>query len=324
MKTDFNSYIKSILACPICKEKLKEVESNFLCPNCTSIYQIVDGIINLAFSEHSKNEHCSKSSSLKSQKDYLFQRRVFNSLADAYMHEDFLSRIKTIPKDSIILELGSGRGIDAYNLLKDGYYIVVSDVTAEIIKQTKIILAEKGVSERACFCSINAELLPFTDNSFDLIYMVSSLHHMKNPFKALLEIYRCLKPEGIFILAIEPNYLINFIVFNLLKVMRIIKASLLRRERRDFPDDEKTGFSKKEILALVQKTPLKSVKIRPLWYFNGFIQTLLDLLQNNLFPDKNLQLNKTAEGFFIRFDEFISKIPLLRNLCWFWTLTSVK
>ncbi len=326
MRTDFNSHIDSVLTCPVCKKKLEADKSKLFCSNCNLSYQKIDGILDLIPHGLYESEPYTKYPS-KDQLNFLFNRRVFGSLADSFMHDVFLNQIKNLPKDSIILELGCGRGMDSYKLLKDGYHLVVSDVFSEIIKRVKTMLEETKVSESAYFCLINAEILPFAENSFDLIYMVSSLHHLKDPSEALFEIQRCLKPKGVFILAIEPNFLINFIVMKFFKTIRVIKSSFWRigKKKQTFSDDERPGFSKNEILKLIQRASLKPVSIKPLWYLNGFIQIcFLDLLQNNFYQDRNLQLSKKTEKLFIKFDNLISKIPFLQKLCWFWTVKAVK
>ncbi|KPJ69327.1 MAG: hypothetical protein AMJ45_00630 [Syntrophobacter sp. DG_60] len=47
-----------------------------------------------------------------------------------------------------------------------------------------------------------AESIPKQDESFDVVICVNALDHMINPVKALLEIRRVLKKDGIFVLGI--------------------------------------------------------------------------------------------------------------------------
>ena len=46
------------------------------------------------------------------------------------------------------------------------------------------------------FIQGNAENLNFPDNEFDLVFSNSVLEHVKNPKKALQEMYRVIKPGG--------------------------------------------------------------------------------------------------------------------------------
>ena len=52
---------------------------------------------------------------------------------------------------------------------------------------------------------VHAEQLPFEANSFDYVIAKDSLHHFKDPVKALLEINRVLKPEGSLLVS-EPYW----------------------------------------------------------------------------------------------------------------------
>ena len=51
--------------------------------------------------------------------------------------------------------------------------------------------------------------LPFTDNSFDVIFSIHSMEHSYNPSKALLEIYRTIKMNGIFSIEVPINFKIT-------------------------------------------------------------------------------------------------------------------
>jgi ubiquinone/menaquinone biosynthesis C-methylase UbiE len=50
----------------------------------------------------------------------------------------------------------------------------------------------------------DAEALPFADDSFDVVHSKDSLHHMREPARALAEYRRVLKPDGV-ALIVEAN-----------------------------------------------------------------------------------------------------------------------
>jgi SAM-dependent methyltransferase len=76
------------------------------------------------------------------------------------------------------------------------------------------ILAGRGGVERWVNCDFasgfmpqvicDEEWLPFAENTFDLVATVLSLHHVNDLPGALIQIRRCLKPDGLF-LAILPG-----------------------------------------------------------------------------------------------------------------------
>ena len=46
-----------------------------------------------------------------------------------------------------------------------------------------------------------ADSLPYDDNSFDIVTCIQSFHHYPDPDKSMLEVYRVLKPNGLYILS---------------------------------------------------------------------------------------------------------------------------
>jgi len=50
------------------------------------------------------------------------------------------------------------------------------------------------------FMQMDAEELQFTNNSFDLVAISDSIHHLPEPEKVLAEMTRVLKPDGVFVL----------------------------------------------------------------------------------------------------------------------------
>ena len=91
---------------------------------------------------------------------------------------------KFIPKTGEGIEIGVGTGRFSVPFgIKVGI-----DPTCAMSK----IARERGIR----MCQAKAENLPIRDNSFDFVLMVATLCFLENPFQALKEMKRILKPTG--------------------------------------------------------------------------------------------------------------------------------
>jgi SAM-dependent methyltransferase len=93
-----------------------------------------------------------------------------------------------------VLEIGVGLGADHQRFAEAGAELWGIDLTDRAIEHTR---------RRLTVCSLNsnlsvgdAEKLKFEDASFDRVYSWGVLHHSPNTPKAILEVFRVLKPEG--------------------------------------------------------------------------------------------------------------------------------
>jgi ubiquinone/menaquinone biosynthesis C-methylase UbiE len=95
-----------------------------------------------------------------------------------------------------ILDVGSGPGRDALLLIEKGFDVTCVDASSEMVQ----LSTERGLT------SVVGDFmnLPFDDESFDGVWAYTSLLHVsRNDIgKALKEIYRVMKPQGIFALGL--------------------------------------------------------------------------------------------------------------------------
>lgn len=95
-----------------------------------------------------------------------------------------------------ILDLGSGTAVLPINLSHTGARFVSTDISENQVKYGKQIADSKGIDNiRFKVCS--AEETGFEDNSFDVVTAAQCFQYF-DPDKATDEIYRVLKPCGIF------------------------------------------------------------------------------------------------------------------------------
>lgn len=118
--------------------------------------------------------------------------------ANRYHREiEWVKVSELLPSPGKALDVGSGRGISAYALAKDGWdvtalepdssAIVGAQAIAELVRRTNTKI--KIVSEWG-------EKLPFQDNSFNLIHARQVLHHAKDLTQFCRELFRVCTPEG--------------------------------------------------------------------------------------------------------------------------------
>src|SRR6201986_3239765 len=105
------------------------------------------------------------------------------------------------------LEIGAGTGYFSLNLLQAG---VVSEATCTDISPGMVAtLADNarrlGLEVRTA--RADAESLPFSDGSFDLVLGHAVLHHLPNLRRAFAEFHRVLRPGGRIVFAGEPSRL---------------------------------------------------------------------------------------------------------------------
>jgi len=103
-----------------------------------------------------------------------------------------LDKLSPLPGKRL-LELGTGAGeASAYFALR-GCDCVATDLSTGMLKCCAELAKRHGVSVEICAC--HAEILPFPDESFDVVYAANLLHHV-NPVRVLEEMQRVLKPGG--------------------------------------------------------------------------------------------------------------------------------
>jgi len=106
----------------------------------------------------------------------------------------------------LILDLGCGFGgrTLAFQEQLGGTYIGMDiDPRASV---AGMHLAESMGTSACLFATGVAEFLPFADNSFDAVLCYDVMEHVQNLQKALAEIYRVLKPQGVLLTVFPPYF----------------------------------------------------------------------------------------------------------------------
>jgi ubiquinone/menaquinone biosynthesis C-methylase UbiE len=97
-------------------------------------------------------------------------------------------------RDKDVLEIGVGLGADHLGFAQAGARLTGVDLTPRAIEHTRRRLEAFGL--RSKLQTADAENLPFSDDSFDVVYSWGVLHHSPNTPKAINEVWRVLRPGG--------------------------------------------------------------------------------------------------------------------------------
>ncbi len=105
------------------------------------------------------------------------------------------------------LEIGSGTGYFSLNLMQEGAIsgLVATDISAGMLDTLGETADRLGVGERVTTKRVDAERIPFEDDSFDLVLGHAVLHHIPDLDQAFSEFHRVLRPGGAIAFCGEPS-----------------------------------------------------------------------------------------------------------------------
>ena len=115
--------------------------------------------------------------------------------SDRKIYQFMYDRISGMVKDREVLELATGPGLLAKHVAPASKRMVATDYSDGMIREAK-----KGTyPSNLTFEVADAKAIPYPDDSFDVVLIANALHVMPEPEKALREIDRVLRPEGLLI-----------------------------------------------------------------------------------------------------------------------------
>jgi ubiquinone/menaquinone biosynthesis C-methylase UbiE len=109
-----------------------------------------------------------------------------------------------------ILDIGCGTGHYIEELLIRNHNVTGTDVAFGMLMKAKQKLNK--FSGKSNLINSNIENLPFQDKSFDAIFCIGVIEYLPDISKALKEIYRVLKSDGIVILSAPNLYSLKFLM----------------------------------------------------------------------------------------------------------------
>ena len=123
--------------------------------------------------------------------------RVYNRFMrkDHAAYEKMYALIRPVVKAKTVLELATGTGLIAKHIVNAAAHIEATDASPEMIAEAK----RDTRSVKLHFSVQDMFRLPYADGSFDAVIVSNALHIVQQPEKALREIRRVLKDDGVLI-----------------------------------------------------------------------------------------------------------------------------
>ena len=114
---------------------------------------------------------------------------------DAAAYERMYELLRPVVRRKTVLELATGTGLIAKHIVNAAAHIEATDTSAEMIAEAK----RDNRSTKLHFSVQDMFRLPYVEESFDAVIVSNALHIVPHPEKALLEIQRVLKEDGVLI-----------------------------------------------------------------------------------------------------------------------------
>ena len=114
---------------------------------------------------------------------------------DRAAYEKMYKLIRPVVKGMTVLELATGTGLVAKNIVNAAKHIEATDASGEMIREAK----KDNCSSKLHFSVQDMFRLPYANGTFDAVIVSNALHIVPSPEKALIEIRRVLKDGGVLI-----------------------------------------------------------------------------------------------------------------------------
>ena len=114
---------------------------------------------------------------------------------DRAAYDEMYELIRPVVRHKTVLELATGTGLIAKHIVNAAAHIEATDASAEMIAEAK----RDNHSTKLHFSVQDMFRLPYTEESFDVVIVSNALHIVPQPEKALAEIHRVLKDDGVLI-----------------------------------------------------------------------------------------------------------------------------
>ena len=114
---------------------------------------------------------------------------------DRAAYDEMYELIRPLVRHKTVLELATGTGLIARHIVNAAAYIEATDASTEMIAEAR----RDNHSAKLHFSVQDMFRLPYVDKTFDVAIVSNALHIVPQPEKALAEIKRVLRDDGVLI-----------------------------------------------------------------------------------------------------------------------------
>lgn len=126
----------------------------------------------------------------------------WNIIRSDYFEERLKYKILSITniKDKVVADLGCGTGFVSLALVNEASIVFSVDNSSNMLKQLRANALDKNYKNLYLIKS-SLDSLSLFDESVDIVFINMALHHIKDAKKAILEMHRVLKKDGVVIIS---------------------------------------------------------------------------------------------------------------------------
>lgn len=203
-----------------------------------------------------------------------------------YENHPWLEQFADFPsaRDKDVLEVGLGTGADFERWISHGARVTGIDLTQASVRTVRSRLSAHGISEDAYVLQQgDAEDLPFSDESFDMVYSFGVLHHTPDTRKAIEEAVRVLRSGGTLKIMIYHLHSWSVWMVWLLSIARGEFVSPRSAVYRNLESPGTKAYTKSEVLLMLKSMELRDITVTTKLVHSDFLNILPSKRHDNRF-----------------------------------------
>ena len=177
--------------------------------------------------------------------------------------------------------------------------MVFTDLSLEAVKHMRKKFEASSLYETYCenieFHAVDALNLPFHDGEFDIIYGMAFVHHLDDLDSFFLEVYRCLKRNGICRFLDQADApLWSWLKRTILRPFKVYSHRKFPRSPADLRAEEQQEYTFEEMARLMQRCGFRDMVFLREWFFLRIVAR-----HYNMFVNYDPKAMRRAEKLFL-------------------------